>query len=95
MCLKSQKKKNKSRTGSKRKPSQAVTPPSTEQDRHCLTSAIRREPVYSVWYDGRHTVYSNIGFYAVSEVLFTPSWGINVYAHSALQEKYGKTASLK
>ena len=34
--------------------SQAVTHPSTEQARHCLTSVIRRELVYSVWYGCRH-----------------------------------------
>ena len=34
--------------------SQAVTHPSTEQARHCLTSVIRRELVYSVWYGRRH-----------------------------------------
>ena len=34
--------------------SQAVTHPSTERARHCLTSVIRREPVYSVWYGRRH-----------------------------------------
>ena len=33
--------------------SQAVTHPSTEQARHCLTSVIRRELVYSVWYGRR------------------------------------------
>ena len=33
--------------------SQAVTYPSTEQARHCLTSVIRRELVYSVWYGRR------------------------------------------
>ena len=34
--------------------SQVVTHPSTEQARHCLTSVIRRELVYSVWYGRRH-----------------------------------------
>ena len=34
--------------------SQSVTHPSTEQSRHCLTSVIRRELVYSVWYGGMH-----------------------------------------
>ena len=33
--------------------SQAVTHPSTEQARHCLTSVNRRELVYSVWYGRR------------------------------------------
>ena len=30
--------------------SQAVTHPSTNQARRCLTSVIRREPVFSTWY---------------------------------------------
>ena len=30
--------------------SQTVTHPSTEPARHCLTSVIRREQVYSMWY---------------------------------------------
>ena len=30
--------------------SQAVTPPSTNRARRCLTSVIRREPVFSTWY---------------------------------------------
>ena len=33
--------------------SKVVTHPSTEQARHCLTSVIRRELVYSVWYGHR------------------------------------------
>ena len=33
--------------------SQAVTHPSTNQARRCLTSVIRREPVYSAWYGRR------------------------------------------
>ena len=33
--------------------SQAVTHPSTGQARRCLTSVIRREPVYSAWYGRR------------------------------------------
>ena len=33
--------------------SQVVTHPSTEQALHCLTSVIRRELVYSVWYGRR------------------------------------------
>ena len=49
--------------------SQAVTHPSTEQARHCLTSVIRREPVYSVWYGRRHKVYSNNSPYAVLKAL--------------------------
>ena len=53
--------------------SQAVTHPSTEQARHCLTSVIRREPVYSVWYGRRHKVYSNNSLYAVSKALIHPS----------------------
>ena len=39
--------------------SQAVTHPSTEQARHCLTSMIRRELVYSVWYGRRHQLTYN------------------------------------
>ena len=34
--------------------SQVVTHPSTEQAQHSLTSVIRRELVYSVWYGRRH-----------------------------------------
>ena len=30
--------------------SQAVTHPSTDRARRCLTSVIRREPVFSTWY---------------------------------------------
>ena len=33
--------------------SQAVTHPSTNRARRCLTSVIRREPVYSTWYGRR------------------------------------------
>ena len=33
--------------------SQAVTHPSTSPARRCLTSVIRREPVYSTWYGRR------------------------------------------
>ena len=33
---------------------QVVTHPSIEQARHCLTSVIRRELVYLVWYSRRH-----------------------------------------
>ena len=33
--------------------SQAVTHPSTNQPRHCLTSVIRRELVLSMWYGRR------------------------------------------
>ena len=33
--------------------SQAVTHPSTDRARRCLTSVIRREPVYSTWYGRR------------------------------------------
>ena len=33
--------------------SQAVTHPSTNRTRRCLTSVIRREPVYSTWYGRR------------------------------------------
>ena len=34
--------------------SQAVTHPSTDQTRHCLTSVIGREPVFSAWYGRKH-----------------------------------------
>ena len=34
--------------------SQAVTHPSTNRARRCLTSVIRREPVCSTWYGRRH-----------------------------------------
>ena len=34
--------------------SQAVTHPSTNRARRCLTSVIGREPVYSTWYGRRH-----------------------------------------
>ena len=34
--------------------SQAVSHPSTNQARRCLTSVIGREPVYSTWYGRRH-----------------------------------------
>ena len=33
--------------------SQVVTHPSTEQALHCLTSVIRQELVYSLWYGRR------------------------------------------
>ncbi len=36
--------------------SQAVTHPSTNQARCCLTSVIRREPVYSTWYGRSHQI---------------------------------------
>ena len=38
--------------------SQAVTHPSTTQAQHCLTSVIRRELVYSVWYGSRQLLHS-------------------------------------
>ena len=41
--------------------SQAVTHPSTKRARRCLTSVIRREPVYSAWYGRRHLGKYNIG----------------------------------
>ncbi|KAL5015588.1 hypothetical protein ScPMuIL_007327, partial [Solemya velum] len=37
--------------------SQAVTHPSTNRARRCLTSVIGREPVLSTWYGRRHFIY--------------------------------------
>ena len=37
--------------------SQAFTHPSTNEALRCLTSVIRREPVFSTWYGRRHLVY--------------------------------------
>ena len=51
-CGKVKKKKNAYNTCC----SQAVTHPSTEQARRCLTSVIGREPVLSAWY-GRRRKY--------------------------------------
>ena len=39
--------------------SQAVTHPSTDRARRCLTSVIRREPVFSTWYGSRHLLPRN------------------------------------
>ena len=38
--------------------SQAVTHPSTNLARRCLTSVIGREPVFSTWYGRRHLTHS-------------------------------------
>ena len=38
--------------------SQAVTHPSTNRARRCLTSMIGREPVFSTWYGRRHLTHS-------------------------------------
>ena len=44
--------------------SQAVTHPSTNQARRCLTSVIGREPVFSTWYGRRHFLTNHKAFYA-------------------------------
>ena len=55
--------------------SQAVTHPSTEQARHCLTSVIRRELVYSVWYGRRHRLPLKNAIYAHTWVgTFRNNW---------------------
>ena len=47
--------------------SQAVTHPSTDRARHCLTSQIGRDGVYSTWYGRRQQLdpnraYKNLAF---------------------------------
>lgn len=43
--------------------SQAVTHPSTGQALRCLTTVIRREPVFSAWYGRRHQNTLTAGIY--------------------------------
>ena len=43
--------------------SQAVTHPSTDRARRCLTSVIRREPVFSTWYGRKRQCQEEEGFY--------------------------------
>ena len=50
--------------------SQAVTHPSTNQARRCLTSVIGREPVLSTWYGRKHLVTSTLTLYLDSK------WGV-------------------
>ena len=42
--------------------SQAVTHPSTDRARRCLTSQIRRDGVCSTWYGRRHLLIIDVGF---------------------------------
>ena len=55
--------------------SQAVTHPSTTQAQHCLTSVIRRELVYSVWYGSRHLLRNLHLFCLYSATLLRVSSG--------------------
>ena len=42
--------------------SQAVTHPSTNRARRCLTSVIGREPLFSTWYGRRHYVTTHLWY---------------------------------
>ena len=57
ICLFKKKKKNVYST----RCSQAVTHPSTDRARRCLTSVIGREPVLSTWYGRRQQLIENKG----------------------------------
>ena len=63
--VRAKKKKNRER---EKKP----TAPAVPSGQHCLTSVIRREPVYSVWFGRRHKAYSNNSPYGVSKALNSP-----------------------
>ena len=58
--------------------SQAVTHPSTTQAQHCLTSVIRGELVYSVWYGSRQLLYNLHLFCLYSATLLRFSSGGDV-----------------
>ena len=63
MAKKKKKKKRRKKKKKKKKAystrySQAVTHPSTNLARRCLTSVIGREPVFSTWYGRRHLTHS-------------------------------------
>ena len=58
--------------------SQAVTHPSTDRARRCLTSVIGREPVFSTWYGRRQQMKINKHSYA-----FTPHFmQISTHIHN-------------
>ena len=54
--------------------SQAVTHLSTNRARHCLTSQIGRDGVYSVWY-GRRRLRSSLSVYIPFAFPVSPIWG--------------------
>ena len=53
------KKKKEKRNAYNTRYSQAVTHPSTDRARRCLTSVIGREPVFSTWYGRRQQMKFN------------------------------------
>ena len=79
---KKRKRKKKKRKKKKKKVystrySQAVTHPSTNLARRCLTSVIGREPVFSTWYGRRHYTLSN-------KLIYTQKWVKNAYTNSII-----------
>ena len=71
--------------------SQAVTHPSTGQARRCLTSVIRREPVYSAWYGRRQWKLIVLTFYKVKRGYFERrgySVGSNIFKTPRAYELY-------
>ena len=73
---KEKKKKKKKKVYSTRY-SQAVTHPSTNLARRCLTSVIGREPVFSTWYGRRHYTLSN-------KLTYIQKWVKNAYTNSII-----------
>ncbi len=67
--------------------SQAVTHPSTNQARRCLTSVIRREPVLSTWYGRKHLVAVILTFYSC-ECSKNPNFSKKINTRVLQSEKY-------
>ena len=73
-----ERKKKKKRNAYNTRYSQAVTHPSTDRARRCLTSVIGREPVFSTWYGRRQQMKINKHSYA-----FTPHFmQISTHIHN-------------